>query len=118
MSGSPKPAAASLAAQRGPAPSARDNGRRPPIQRSLVAEGIVEAGAGDPHALGEIPHRRLFETLRPEAVHRRLQHGRLIELSRSCHRPPPASGSPVPLSFLIWADLILKHPGRNGKAIA
>jgi hypothetical protein len=31
------------------------------VERPLVAKGVVEAGAGDPHLLGEAPHRRLLE---------------------------------------------------------
>jgi hypothetical protein len=31
------------------------------VERPLVAKGVVEPGAGDPHLLGEIPHRRLLE---------------------------------------------------------
>src|ERR1700741_3765533 len=87
-----------------------------PIQRPLVAEGVVKAGAGNTHPSGEVAHRRLLEALRPEAVHRRLQHGRLVELSRSRHRPPRASGTAVPLSSYS-VDKVLEHACQNGQAL-
>jgi len=43
------------------------------VERSLVAEGVVEAGTRDSHLLREIANRGLFVTLRPEAVHSRFQ---------------------------------------------
>ena len=55
------------------------------IQRPFIAKGVVKAGAGDPHPFRQVADRGLAKALRPEAVHRRLQHRRLVELSRSRH---------------------------------
>jgi hypothetical protein len=85
------------------------------IQRSLVAERVVEAGASNPHLFGKIPHRGRFKTLRPEAVHRRFQNGDLVELSWSVpsnasHAPP---ATPAGIGCLI--NCVLERLGQNSK---
>jgi hypothetical protein len=56
-------------------------------QRTLIAESVVKAGAGNAHAGGEIAHRGRLIAVAPEAVHRRIERACLIKLPRPRHRP-------------------------------
>jgi hypothetical protein len=43
--------------------------QRSPVQGALVAEGVVQTGAGYAHLIREITDRRGFIALAPKAVH-------------------------------------------------
>src|SRR6266853_3117115 len=53
--------------------------------RALAAEGVVEAGTGNSHRGRELAHGGRFVAASPEAAHRRIQRGCLVEFSRSRH---------------------------------
>jgi hypothetical protein len=55
------------------------------IKRAFVAEGVVEAGAGDSRLLDQVPDRSRFVATRPEALDRGIEHGLFIEFPGSRH---------------------------------
>src|SRR3546814_18515586 len=59
--------------------------QRPPVQRALVAEGIVKTGAGDPGLLGQVANRGAVVAVLPETLHRRIEDGCFVEFSRPRH---------------------------------
>jgi hypothetical protein len=55
------------------------------IERALVAEGVVEAGAGYSRLLDQVPDRGRLVAARPETLDRRIEHGPFIEFPGSRH---------------------------------
>jgi hypothetical protein len=61
----------------------------PVIQTAFIAEGVVQACAGNPHAFGQIARRSRPIATRPEPGKSGLQCRLLIEFAWSCHALVP-----------------------------
>jgi hypothetical protein len=59
--------------------------KRKLIERPLVSEGIVQASAGDIHAVGEVPNRSCLVAILPELPNRSVQHDAFLEFPWPCH---------------------------------
>src|SRR5262249_41416435 len=59
--------------------------QRLPIERALVAEGVVNARACDAHAHGKVAYGRPVVAVDPEALDGGIEHSRLVEFPRPGH---------------------------------